>query len=55
MDQVEAKRNKEHYEQNIKGALMIHLKDMPMPQHLVDGGLISFVTSAVRFTTSKPI
>jgi hypothetical protein len=53
MDQVEAKRHKEHYEQNIKGASMIHLKDMP--QHLVDGGLISFVTSAVRFTTSKPI
>ena len=35
MDQVEAKRNKERYEQNIKGASMIH--PMDMPQHLVDG------------------
>ena len=35
MDQVEAKRNKEHYKQNIKGASMIH--PMDMPQHLIDG------------------
>ncbi|WP_171522829.1 hypothetical protein [Acinetobacter johnsonii] len=35
MDQVEAKRNKERYEQNIKGASMIH--PMDMPQDLVDG------------------
>ena len=35
MDQVEAKRNRERYEQNIKGASMIH--SMDMPQHLIDG------------------
>ena len=35
MDQVEAKRNRERYEQNIKGASIIH--PMDMPQHLIDG------------------
>ena len=35
MDQVEAKRNKARYEQNIKGASMIH--PMDMLQHLIDG------------------
>lgn len=35
MDQIEAKRNKERYEQNVKGASMIHPVDMP--QHLIDG------------------
>ena len=35
MDQIEAKRNKQRYEQNVKGASMIH--PMDMPQHLIDG------------------
>jgi hypothetical protein len=35
MDQVEAMRNKERYEQNIKEASMIH--PMDMPQLLIDG------------------
>ena len=35
MDLIEAKRNKQRYEQNVKGASMIHPVDMP--QHLIDG------------------
>ena len=45
MDQVEAKRNKERYEQNIKGASMIH--PMDMPQHLIDG-LAHFIRDQSR-------
>jgi len=45
MDQVEAKRNKECYEQNIKGASMIH--PMDMPQHLIDG-LVHFIRDQRR-------
>ena len=40
VDRVEANRNKNRYEQNIKGASMIHPVDMP--QHLIDG-LASFI------------
>lgn len=35
MDRFEAMRNKQRYEQNVKGASMIHPVDMP--QHLIDG------------------
>ena len=34
MDEVDARRNKERYEQNIRGASLIHPCDMPQP--LVD-------------------
>ena len=34
MDKVDARRNKERYEQNIRGASLIHPCDMPQP--LVD-------------------
>lgn len=40
VDRIEAIRNKKRYEQNIKGAALIHPSDMP--QHLIDG-LANFI------------